>query len=131
MRELNQQFMPRSRESFSTKSAQTVSSIFLLRALVAWEMLHERKIQCRSAARRPAIHAYRSKNQRSNSQVADTAVPKFTENTLRKVPELVRQHGNKSVLSFAFGERSANWQSKILEQVHTLGGCKLGFGTSW
>ena len=61
----------------------------------------------------------------------DTAVLKFTENTLRKVPELVRKHGNKSVLSFAFGERAANCPSKFFEQVHTLGGCKLGFETSW
>jgi len=56
-----------------------VNSIFLLRALAAWEMLHERKIQCRSAAGKPAIHAYRSKDQRSNSQVADEAVIKQTE----------------------------------------------------
>ena len=48
-----------------------MNSIFLLRALAAMEMPRERENTCRRAAGEPAIHADRSKDQRSNSQVAE------------------------------------------------------------
>jgi hypothetical protein len=53
--------------------AHSVSSVFLLRALAAWKMLRQCKIWCCRAAGKPAIHAECSKDQRSNSQIADKA----------------------------------------------------------
>jgi hypothetical protein len=50
----------------------------MLRALAAQEMRHERKPPYRRAAEYAAIHAIRSMDQRSNSQVAGQ-----TELTLR------------------------------------------------
>ena len=53
------------------------NSYFVLRALAARKMLRERKVRCRRAAREPAIHAHRSKDQRSNSQTADLAAIRY------------------------------------------------------
>jgi hypothetical protein len=58
------------RTAASPLGAQPVNSYFVLRALAAREMPHEREVQCRRAAGEPAIHADRSKHQRSNSQTA-------------------------------------------------------------
>ena len=55
----------------------------VLRALAACEMLHEREIRCRSAAARPAIHADRSKDQWSNSQIADFAAVQLSNSKVR------------------------------------------------
>ncbi len=51
--------------------AHSASSVFLLRALAAWQMLRKRKIWCYRAAGKPAIRAERSKDQWPNSQIAD------------------------------------------------------------
>jgi hypothetical protein len=48
-----------------------VNSYFVLRALAAHEMPHEREISCRRASGEPDIHADSSEDQRSNSQFAD------------------------------------------------------------
>ena len=48
-----------------------MNSYFVLRALAAQEMPHEREISCRRAAGEPDIHADFSEDERSNSQFAD------------------------------------------------------------
>jgi hypothetical protein len=50
--------------------AHCVNSVFMLRALAAWKMLRQRKIQCCRAVGKPAIRAECSKGQGSNSQTA-------------------------------------------------------------
>jgi hypothetical protein len=50
--------------------AYTGSVKFALRALEAQEMPRKRKIRCCRAAGKPAIHADRRRDQRSNSQTA-------------------------------------------------------------
>ena len=50
-----------------------MNSYFMLRALAAREMPHERKALYPRAAREPVIHADRSMDQRSNSYTADKA----------------------------------------------------------
>ena len=47
-----------------------MNSYFVLRALAAQEMPHEREISCRCAAGEPDIHADFSEDERSNSQFA-------------------------------------------------------------
>jgi hypothetical protein len=58
------------KRSEGRQGAQSVNSYFVLRALAAQEMPHEREISCRRAAGEPDIHADRSEDQRSNSQFA-------------------------------------------------------------
>ena len=50
-----------------------MNSYFVLRALAAQEMPHEREISCRRAAGEPDIHADCSEDERSNSKFADKA----------------------------------------------------------
>lgn len=49
--------------------------VFSLHALAAWKMLRQLKIRCCRAAKKPAIRAVYSKDQRSNSQTAGLCEP--------------------------------------------------------
>lgn len=51
--------------------AHCVNPIFALRALAAQKLLHLLGFQCRTAAKKPAIHADRSEQEIINSQSAD------------------------------------------------------------